>query len=87
MIGGDYTYKEDFKKNGFNHLIWLIYKIIDYKTLISIYCFVSGLESKLSICSPKYEDIVLKKIYILIEKNIKIYSEDHPKILIHRKEN
>jgi len=66
MEGGDYTYKEDFKKwiQSFNmdNL-----QIIEYKTLIPIYCFIQGLESKLSICLEKYEDIVFKEINNLME--------------------
>ena len=70
MEGGDYTYKEDFQKwiQSFNmdNL-----QIIEYKTLIPIYCFVQGLESKLTICLQKYEDIALKEIYNLMEKEFK----------------
>ena len=66
--GGDYTYKEDFRRwiQSFNmdNL-----QIIEYKSLQPIYCFIPGLESKLSICLEKYEDIVLKEIYTLIETN------------------
>ena len=70
MVGGDYTYKEDFRQwiqsFNMNNL-----QIIEYKTLIPIYCFVQGLESKLSICLQKYEDIALKEIHNLIEKDFK----------------
>ena len=66
--GGDYTYKDDFKKwiQSFNmdNL-----QIIEYKTLSRIYSFIPGLESKLYICLENYEDIVLKEIYNLIESN------------------
>ena len=66
--GGDYTYKDDFKKwiQSFNmdNL-----QIIEYKTLSRIYSFIPGLESKLYICLENYEDIVLKEIYSLIESN------------------
>ena len=66
--GGDYTYKHNFEKwiQSFNmdNL-----QIIEYKTLTPIYSFIPGLESKLSICLEKYEDIVLKEIYNLIEKD------------------
>ena len=66
--GGDYTYKDDFKKwiQSFNmdNL-----QIIEYKTLSRIYSFIPGLESKLYICLENYEDIVLKEIYNLIENN------------------
>ena len=64
--GGDYTYKDDFKKwiHSFNmdNL-----QIIEYKTLSRIYSFIPELESKLYICLENYEDIVLKEIYSLIE--------------------
>ena len=64
--GGDYSYKDDFKKwiHSFNmdNL-----QIIEYKTLSRIYSFIPELESKLYICLEKYEDIVLKEIYNLIE--------------------
>ena len=33
-------------------------QIIEYKTLIQIYCFIQGLESKLSIFFKPYEEIV-----------------------------
>ena len=66
--GGDYTYKQNFEKwiQSFNmdNL-----QIIEYKTLTPIYSFIPGLESKLSICLENYEDIVLKEIYNLIEKD------------------
>ena len=65
--GGDYTNK-DFRKwiRSFN-LDNL--QIIEYKSLQPIYCFIPGLESKLSICLQNYEDIVLKEIYTLMEKD------------------
>ena len=66
--GGDYTYKDNFGKwiQSFNidNL-----QIIEYKSLQPIYCFIPGLESKLSICLQNYEDIVLKEIYNLMENN------------------
>ena len=37
-----------------------------------IYYFIPGLESKLTKCLQKYEDIVLQEIYSLIEKEFKI---------------
>ena len=66
--GGNYTNKEDFRKwiRSFN-LDNL--QIIEYKSLQPIYCFIPGLESKLSICLQNYEDIVLKEIYTLMEKD------------------
>lgn len=70
MEGGDYMYKDDLKNwvqsFNINNL-----QIIEYKTLIPIYCFIPGLESKLSLCLQKYEDIVLQEIYSLIEKEFK----------------
>lgn len=72
---GDYLFKDDLKKwiKSFNidNL-----QIIEYKTLIPIYCFVQGLESKLAICLQKYEDIVLQEIYNFIEKDFKIKEKD-----------
>ena len=68
--GGDYMYKDDLKSwiksFNINNL-----QIIEYKTLIPIYCFIPGLESKLTICLQKYEDIVLQEIYNLIESEFK----------------
>ena len=66
--GGNYTNKEDFRKwiRSFN-LDNL--QIIEYKSLQPIYCFIPGLETKLSICLQNYEDIVLKEIYTLMEKD------------------
>ena len=66
--GGDYTYKDDFKKwiQSFN---MDNSQIIEYKTLSRIYSFIPGLESKLYKCLENYEDIVLKEIYSLIESN------------------
>ena len=68
--GGDYMYKDDLKNwiksFNINNL-----QIIEYKTLIPIYCFIPGLESKLTICLQKYEDIVLQEIYNLIESEFK----------------
>ena len=70
MEGGDYIYKDDLKNwiqsFNINNL-----QIIEYKTLIPIYCFIPGLESKLTVCLQKYEDIVLQEIYNLIEKEFK----------------
>lgn len=73
--GGDYTYKEDFKKwiQSFN---MENLQIIEYKTLTPIYSFIPGLESKLSICLEKYEDIVLKEIHSLIEKEFAIKEKE-----------
>ena len=68
--GGDYMYKDDLrnwiKSFNINNL-----QIIEYKTLIPIYCFIPGLESKLAICLKNHEDIVLQEIYSLIEKDFK----------------
>ena len=63
MVGGDYTYKEDFKNLiqsfNMNNL-----QIIEYKTLIPIYCFVHGLESKLTICLQNMRILSYKKYII-----------------------
>ena len=69
--GGDYIYKDDLKSwiKSFN-LDNL--QIIEYKTLIPIYCFIPGLESKLTICLQKFEDIVLQEIHNFIEKDFKV---------------
>lgn len=81
--GGDYTYKDDFKKwiQSFNmdNL-----QIIEYKTLSRIYSFIPGLESKLYICLENYEDIVLKEIYTLIENT---YIEKEKEIFKGSSEN
>ena len=73
--GGDYTNKEDFRKwiRSFN-LDNL--QIIEYKSLQPIYCFIPGLETKLSICLQNYEDIVLKEIYTLIEKDFSVKEKE-----------
>lgn len=68
--GGDYMYKDDLrnwiKSFNINNL-----QIIEYKTLIPIYCFIPGVESKLTICLKNNEDIVLQEIHSLIEKDFK----------------
>ena len=73
--GGDYSLKEDFKRwiRSFN-LDNL--QIIEYKSLQPIYCFIPGLETKLSICLQNYEDIVLKEIYTLIEKDFIVKEKE-----------
>ena len=73
--GGDYTDKEDFRKwiHSFN-LDNL--QIIEYKSLQPIYCFIPGLETKLSICLQNYEDIVLKEIYTLMEKDFVVKEKE-----------
>ena len=75
MNGGDYAYKDNLKKwmKSFNidNL-----QIIEYKTLIPIYCFIQGLESKLSICLKPYSEIVLQEIFSLMEKNFKTEEEN-----------
>ena len=75
MNGGDYSYKDDLKKwmKSFNidNL-----QIIEYKTLIPIYCFIQGLESKLTICLKPYGEIVLQEINSLIEKDFKTTEEN-----------
>ena len=74
MNGGDYSYKDDLKKwmKSFNidNL-----QIIEYKTLIPIYSFIQGLESKLTICLKPYKEIVLQEINSLIEKDFKTMEE------------
>ena len=75
MNGGDYAYKDNLKKwmKSFNidNL-----QIIEYKTLIPIYCFIQGLESKLSICLKPYSEIVLQEIFSLMEKDFKKEEEN-----------
>ena len=73
--GGDYSLKEDFKRwiRSFN-LDNL--QIIEYKSLQPIYCFIPGLETKLSICLQNYEDIVLKEIYTLMEKDFVVKEKE-----------
>ena len=70
MIGGDYLNKDDLKKwiksFNINNL-----QVIEYKTLIPIYCFIPGLEKKLKICLRPYEDIVLQEIYNLLDTKYK----------------
>ena len=59
MNGGNYTYKDDYRKwiQSFN-LDNL--QIIEYKTLLPIYYFIQGLETKLTkLCLQNYDDIVL----------------------------
>ena len=76
MIGGDYLNKDDLKKwiksFNINNL-----QVIEYKTLIPIYCFIPGLEKKLKICLNPYEDIVLQEINNLLETK---YKEEEKKI-------
>ena len=66
MIGGDYLCKDDLKKwiksFNINNL-----QVIEYKTLIPIYCFIPNLEKKLKICLKEYEEIVLQEIFNLLE--------------------
>ena len=68
MEGGDYKDTNDFKKwvlsINMNNL-----QIIEYKTLIPIYKFIKGLESKIKICFQKYEEIVLEEIKNLIKND------------------
>ena len=51
-------------------------QVIEYKTLIPIYCFIQGLESKLSICLKPYGEIVLQEINSLMEKDFKTTEEN-----------
>ena len=75
LEGGNYLYNNDLKKwiQSFNidNL-----QIIEYKTLIPIYCFIPGMESKLEICLQEYEDIVLQEIQHLIENDFKTKEKD-----------
>ena len=75
IIGGNYAYKEDYKKwiQSFNmdNL-----KIIKYKNLKPIYSFISGLESKIPICLEKFDNIVLKEIHNLIENDFAIKEKE-----------
>ena len=75
IIGGNYAYKEDYKKwiQSFNmdNL-----KIIEYKNLKPIYSFISGLESKIPICLEKFDNIVLKEIRNLIENDFAIKEKE-----------
>ena len=75
IIGGDITYEKDFHAwiQSFN-LDNL--QIIEYKSLQPIYSFIPGLESKLSICLEKYEDIVLKEIHSLMETDFKMKEKE-----------
>ena len=75
MEGGEYLFNDDIKKwiKSFNidNL-----QIIEYKSLIPIYCFIQDLENNLTICLNKYEDIVLHEIYNFIEKDFKIQEQN-----------
>ena len=77
MIGGDYLNKDDLKKwiksFNINNL-----QVIEYKTLIPIYCFIPGLEKKLKIYFNSYEDIVLQEINNLLETK---YKEEEKKYM------
>ena len=70
MIGGDYLCKDNLmewiKSFNIDNL-----QIIEYKTLIPIYCFLQGFEEKMKICLQDYEDIVLQEINNLIERKFK----------------
>ena len=74
IIGGDYLFKNDLK-------IWIKsfnidnLQVIEYKTLIPIYCFIPGFEDKFKICLKSEEDIVLQQIYDLIENKYKKSEE------------
>ena len=65
MVGGNYLYINDLP-NWINSFNIDNLQIIEYKTLIPIYCFIPGLESKLSICLKPYGDIVLQEINSLM---------------------
>ena len=72
MIGGDYLNKDDLKKwiksFNINNL-----QVIEYKTLIPIYCFIPGLEKKIKNLSH----IVLQEINNLLETK---YKKEEKKI-------
>ena len=70
IIGGDYLYKNDLK-NWIKSFNTDNLQVIEYKTLIPIYCFIPGFENKLKICLESYDDIVLQQIYNLIENDFK----------------
>ena len=53
-------------------------QVIEYKTLITIYCFIPGLEKKLKICLRPYEDIVLQEVNNLLDTK---YKEEEKKYL------
>ena len=75
MIGGDYLYKDNLqnwiKSFNINNL-----QVIEYKTLIPIYCFIPNLETKLKICLNDYEDIVFHEIFNLLETKYKIEEKN-----------
>lgn len=74
IIGGDYLFKNDLK-NWIKSFNIDNLQVIEYKTLMPIYCFIPGLENKLKICLKSYDDIVLQQIYDLIENDFKKTEE------------
>ena len=74
IIGGDYLFKNDLK-NWIKSFNIDNLQVIEYKTLIPIYCFIPGFENKLKICLKSYDDIVLQQIYDLIENDFKKTEE------------
>ena len=74
IIGGDYLFKNDIK-NWIKSFNIDNLQVIEYKSLIPIYCFIQGFEDKLKICLKSYDDIVLKQIYDLIENEYKKTEE------------
>ena len=75
IIGGDYLFKNDLK-NWIKSFNIDNLQVIEYKTLIPIYCFIPGFENKLKICLKSYDDIVLQQIYDLIENEFKKTEEN-----------
>ena len=74
IIGGDYLFKDDLK-NWIKSFNIDNLQVIEYKTLIPIYCFIPGLENKLKICLKSYDYIVLHQIHELIENDFKKTEE------------
>lgn len=74
IIGGDYLFKNDLK-NWIKSFNIDNLQVIEYKTLIPIYCFIPGLENKLKICLKSYDYIVLHQICELIENDFKKTEE------------
>ena len=74
IIGGDCLFKNDLK-NWIKSFNLDNLQVIEYKTLIPIYCFIPGFEDKFKICLKSEDDIVLQQIYDLIENEYKKSEE------------